>query len=190
LADSKLILLSSRTSTANLRGIVRKHKDLLDTCGYTVDLVCDLIELTAIQAYQSHRLICFNTGVIIPKTILDGLEKTAYNFHAAPPEFSGRDPHHWAINRGATVYGATCHVMTEKVDDGPIVAVSSFDIEPGTNPKALARQAINVAADLFDALLPRLLEGDLPPANFEWGPIKSSRGDSNRMRGKKGFEDF
>jgi methionyl-tRNA formyltransferase len=65
--------------------------------------------------------------------------------------------------------------MTEKVDDGPIVAVSSFDIEPGTNPKSLARQAISVAADLFDALLPNLLDGDLPPRNFKWGPAVYSR---------------
>jgi len=166
--DSALLLqITDRYGLRDVR-LVHKLEDLGDTSG--------------------ECLICFNTGIIIPA---EALEKArgAYNFHAASPEFPGRDPHHWAVHRGAKLFGATCHIMVPKVDDGPIVEVSTFPIT-GLNPEEVAAKALDRAAQQFDALLPRLLNGDLSPMNVEWGPSKSTRKQSIAMRGQKGFEDF
>ena len=170
--------------------IIEKSDHAFTVPGESVRTISTLDELNLIEGIEGQCLICFNTGVIIPKSMLASIGRDAYNFHAAPPEFPGRDPHHWAIHRGAKRYGATCHVMTDKVDNGPIIAVSRFDILPGTTAESLATQAIGVAAVLFENTFPLLLEGNLSTGKFEWGPIKTTREDSVRMRGKKGFENF
>ena len=74
-------------------------------------------------------LAAFGTGVIVPPDLLARYDR-AYNFHAAPPAYPGRDPHHWAAYDWATVYGATVHIMTERVDAGPIVGVAELECEP------------------------------------------------------------
>jgi methionyl-tRNA formyltransferase len=185
-----MIVITGAKFAPRLLDIVGKHKDIFVSRGENVQIVRQLDELSRLEISDGQCLICFNTEIIVPKSLLAKVGRESYNFHAAPPEFPGRDPHHWAINRSATQYGATCHVMTEKVDDGPIIAVAPFEIQPGTTPENLAAQATDVAAGLFEKLLPRLLVGDMPVGDFEWGPIKTTREDSLRMRGLKGFEDF
>ena len=185
-----MIVITREKFAPRILEIVTNYKDIFASRGESVQIVSQLDELKRVENAWGQCLICFNTGIIVPKSLLAKVGRESYNFHAAPPEFPGRDPHHWAINRGATQYGATCHVMTEKIDDGPIIAVAPFKIQTGTTPETLAAQAIDVAAGLFEQLLPRLLDGNIPTGDFTWGPIKTTRKDSVQMRGQKGFENF
>lgn len=121
--------------------------------------------------------------------LLDTL-KAAYNFHGAPPEFPGRDPHHWAIHRDAAEYGATLHVMTEKVDAGPILRVCRFPMPAWTDPYELSRDTETVLEMMFARYLPALIDGSLEPIGETWGPTKTTRADAVKMRGKRGFETF
>ena len=41
--------------------------------------------------------------------------------HSFLPAFVGEKPYHRAYQRGVKLIGATCHYVTEKVDDGPII---------------------------------------------------------------------
>ena len=70
-----------------------------------------------------RRLVAFSTSVIVPKTILGTLQVPAYNFHPGPPTYPGSHAASFAIYDGAEHFGATVHVMEEKVDCGPIVAL-------------------------------------------------------------------
>ena len=108
----------------------------------------------------------------------------------APPEFPGRDPHHWAIYRGAKTYGVTCHVMTDRVDEGAIVAVERFPIVEGMEPKDLCTGALPIACDMFELMLPGMHSGNTPRSSEKWGNIKTKRADSILMRGQRGFESF
>lgn len=74
---------------------------------------------------------------IFKKGLLDVGKKHAVNFHPSLlPKFRGAHPHFWTIVEGETEGGVTAHVMTESLDDGPIVAQRGFDIE-GTTYAAL-----------------------------------------------------
>lgn len=119
-------------------------------------------------------LIAFNSGVIVPAAAL-GHYGRAYNFHAAPPEYPGRDPHHWAAYEGAADYGVTCHVMTARVDAGPIVAVERFPIE-GLEPQTIRRYAEARLLALFALWAPRMAAGTVAPNGVEWrGPTRRRR---------------
>jgi len=42
--------------------------------------------------------------------------------HSFLPAFAGRDPYQQAYDRGVKIIGATSHYVTERLDDGPIIA--------------------------------------------------------------------
>jgi hypothetical protein len=148
-----------------------------------LDIVSDLAGLRAAKFDRGTTLLSFGSGVIVPRDVLARLSRPAYNLHAASPDFPGRDPHHHAIYRSATEYGATLHVMTERVDDGPIIGVESFPIAPGTSPAQLLAQANEAGFRLLQRLGPRLLEPVAPPPlpGVMWGKRKTSRNDFHQM---------
>ncbi len=134
-------------------------------------------------------LVGYNTGVIIPESTLRAVS-TAYNFHGGPPEFPGRDPHHWAIHRRAKEFGATLHVMGKNVDDGPILDVYRFSIPKWAGPIELREMTEVVTKVMFARYLPGILSAVLQPNGEAWGPIKTTRADALKVRGQLGFETF
>jgi methionyl-tRNA formyltransferase len=53
------------------------------------------------------------------------------NFHAAPlPEYGGWGTYNRAIIEESTYFGCTCHHMGDGFDDGPIVSIRKFPIDP------------------------------------------------------------
>lgn len=123
-------------------------------------------------------LVSFGTGVIVSPTALSRLGGWAFNFHAASPEYPGRDPHHFAIYDGVRRYGATAHVMAEKVDAGPILAAEWFDVGHGADAGDLLERANAAAMNLIETLVPRLVAGERPaPLDVSWGARKTTRQD-------------
>lgn len=127
-------------------------------------------------AASGDILLSYGTSLIVPQ---DQLKRfgAAYNVHAASPDYPGRDPHHFAIYDGVKRYGATCHVMTARVDEGPIVDVEWFDVGPGETPENLLRRADQAAVRIIQRLGPKLRGGPLPPTGQTWGQRKTRRSD-------------
>lgn len=148
----------------------------------TIVPISALLELNAASADGAGLLISMGTSVIVPQAQL-GRFSAAYNFHSASPDYPGRDPCHFAIYDGVTRYGATAHVMTSRVDEGPIVGVEWFDVPQNTGPLELMEMANDAAMRLFCHLAPTILLSDraLPPIDVKWGGRKTSRADFLRM---------
>lgn len=140
-------------------------------------------QLDQIPLDERTTLLSFGTGIIVSAEVLARLKRPAYNLHAASPEFPGRDPHHHAIYRGAKTYGATLHVMTERVDAGPIVAVETFPIGAAATPMALLADANEAGLRLIERIGARLLSPErlAPLPGVVWGTTKTVRADLLRM---------
>lgn len=119
-------------------------------------------------------LIGFNTGVIVPANLLMAID-LAFNFHGAPPEYPGRDPHHWAVYDGAEEYGATAHWMWPSVDAGPIIGTIRFGVAPSNDPQVYRRLGEDAAAMLFRSLAARISDHGAPSLPVAWGRNKRSR---------------
>ncbi len=130
------------------------------------------------QLIDKPILITYNTNIIIKQDILN-LCTSAYNVHAASPEFPGRDPHHWAIYRKAKIYGATLHEIDKFVDNGSIIKVKTFDVKFEDNPQSLLEKANNNALELLNWLLDQLNNQKSIPinTNLRWNNIKTKRID-------------
>lgn len=124
---------------------------------------------------KGEIIISFQSGLILKPNAIEG--RRCYNFHAAPPAYPGRDPHHWAIYENAKEFGVTLHLITERVDEGPILAVTRFDIEPGTPPQKLRKQAEAISVSMFGETVPHILSGDIGPNGECWTGKKRSRQD-------------
>jgi methionyl-tRNA formyltransferase len=75
------------------------------------------------------------------------------------PKYRGRVPVNWAIIHGETETGATLHYMTEKPDNGDIVAQQAVPILPDDTAFEVF-QKVTVAAEMaLNACLPGLLAG-------------------------------
>ncbi len=121
------------------------------------------------------QLLCFGTGLIVPERTLrlfDGM----VNFHAAPPTYPGRDPHHWASYDGATIYGATAHFMWSSVDAGPICGVVLQGVQPGT-PRDYLAVGEAAARALLIAWRDGNMSFDAKAAPLVWSGTKRSRKD-------------
>lgn len=116
-----------------------------------------------IRALQPDFFFSFYYREMLKKELLDIPKRGALNMHGSLlPKYRGRVPVNWAIIRGETETGSTLHYMTEKPDNGDIVAQQAVPILP--NDTALqVFQKVTVAAEIaLNNVLPDLLAGRAP----------------------------
>ena len=126
---------------------------------------------------QHSRLIAFTSGTIVPRDTLNALGHEAYNFHPGSPDYPGWAPAHFALYDGVSAFGATAHLMTERVDAGPIIATETFPIPQGTPVRQLEQIAYVRLAYLFWRLSKQLATQiePLETTAVQWGKVKSTR---------------
>src|SRR5262245_22151456 len=64
--------------------------------------------------------------------------------HSFLPAFSGANPYRQAFERGVKIIGATAHFVTEKLDEGPIIAQSVIPVDHSHSPAAMAQAGRDV----------------------------------------------
>lgn len=146
----------------------------------TVQPVVTSADVAALEPelLRRARLVAFATDVVVPAEVLNQLGYGAYNFHPGSPHFPGWGPALSAIYNRATEFGATAHVMTERVDAGPIVGVELFPIPANITIVAdLEALAYSHLARLFWGLAQALATRvePLPTLPIAWSGQKSSR---------------
>lgn len=105
-------------------------------------------------------LLCSGFGRILGRKILDRFESGAFNAHPSLlPKFRGRHAIQWAIDQGETTMGVTVHRMTEKVDEGAIVAERSFQIGVDDAYPAIAQRLSEIASELLVDVAGKLICG-------------------------------
>ena len=66
---------------------------------------------------------------IIPKNIVEIFKNNIINIHHGfLPAFKGAKPYHQAYKKGVKIIGATAHYVTNKLDEGPIIAQDIVNI--------------------------------------------------------------
>jgi methionyl-tRNA formyltransferase len=116
--------------------------------------------IAQIRALQPDFFFSFYYREMLKRELLGIPKHGALNMHGSLlPKYRGRVPVNWAIIHGETETGATLHYMTEKPDNGDIVAQQAVPILP--NDTALqVFQKVTVAAEMaLNACLPSLLAG-------------------------------
>ena len=77
------------------------------------------------------------------------------------PKYPGLHTHARAIQAGDTEAGATVHLVTPTLDDGPILGQARVSVMPGDTPETLAARVLTAEHRLYPAVLRRFADGNL-----------------------------
>ncbi|MBI5438760.1 MAG: formyltransferase [Nitrosomonadales bacterium] len=113
-----------------------------------------------IRALHPDFFFSFYYREMLKRELLEIPKQGALNMHGSLlPKYRGRVPVNWAIIHGETETGATLHYMTEKPDNGDIVARQAIPILPDDTALQVF-QKVTVAAEIaLHGVLPALLAG-------------------------------
>lgn len=75
------------------------------------------------------------------------------------PSFPGVDTHARALAAGVKLHGCTVHVVTEGMDEGPILAQAAVPVLEGDTEEALAARVLAQEHLLYPAALRRFIAG-------------------------------
>ena len=103
-------------------------------------------------------------GKIIPKEIIDIFSRGIIVVHPSLlPKYRGATPIQSAILAGEKETGTTLIVMDEKVDHGPILANSKWQIANSDDYETLSKKLAELSGNLLIETLPKYLNGEIKP---------------------------
>jgi phosphoribosylglycinamide formyltransferase-1 len=76
------------------------------------------------------------------------------------PAFPGLDTHARALAAGVKLHGCTVHLVTEALDEGPIVAQAAVPVLPGDTPDSLAARVLRQEHRIYPLALALLARGE------------------------------
>jgi methionyl-tRNA formyltransferase len=116
--------------------------------------------ISQIRAMQPDYFFSFYYREMLKRELLEIPRLGALNMHGSLlPKYRGRVPVNWAIIKGEKETGASLHYMTEKPDNGDIVAQQAVPILPNDTALEVFNK-VTVAAEIaLNDVLPDLLAG-------------------------------
>jgi phosphoribosylglycinamide formyltransferase-1 len=118
-----------------------------DRDGYSAQLV----EL--LQKYAPDLIVSAGFGTVVPKTATAFPGRIINTHPALLPAFKGWHAVRDALAAGVKVTGCTVHVVTEEVDDGPILAQEAVVVDPGDTEETLHERIKQVERRLLPAAI-------------------------------------
>jgi formyltetrahydrofolate deformylase len=104
------------------------------------------------EKYQPDVMVFARFMQIVPPWMCARYAGRIINIHHSfLPSFVGTRPYHQAHQRGVKYVGATCHYVTEKLDDGPIIEQDAFR----TSHADTVEELIRTGRDVEKAVLAR-----------------------------------
>ena len=75
-----------------------------------------------VDSYETDLVVLARYMQILPPDLCERYEGRVINIHHSfLPSFAGAKPYHQAYDRGVKLIGATCHYVTQDLDEGPII---------------------------------------------------------------------
>ncbi|EHK20087.1 uncharacterized protein TRIVIDRAFT_58567 [Trichoderma virens Gv29-8] len=108
------------------------------------------IELVVLARYMQ---------VLSPKLCEEMSGKIINIHHSFLPSFIGAKPYHQAFDRGVKIIGATAHIVTADLDEGPIIEQRVTRVDHSMDPKKLSEEGSTVETQVLAAAVRWYAEG-------------------------------
>jgi len=146
------------THAANL-GIQTK---VVERQNFTTRRNHDLAIQDAIMSSSADYVFLAGYMAILGANFTTAFAGRMINIHPSLlPDFKGLDTHQRAIEAHAKQHGATVHLVTAKLDDGPIILRAQLSILPEDDADSLAKRVLKLEHRLYPFVLRCLCEGYL-----------------------------
>lgn len=93
-----------------------------------------------VDQYQTDAIVLARYMQILPPALCEKYQHKIINIHHSfLPSFIGAKPYHQAHRRGVKLIGATCHYVTQQLDEGPIIEQDVSRVKHSDSADDLAR---------------------------------------------------
>ncbi len=113
-------------------------------------------------------IICLSGFMrILTSVFITRYEGRILNIHPSLlPRHRGLNTHARALKAGDREHGCTVHLVTDRLDDGPILGQARVPVESGDTPATLAARVLGQEHRLYPAVLDRFARGERRPVNL------------------------
>jgi methionyl-tRNA formyltransferase len=124
--------------------------------------------LERLQSLAPDVAVVVAYGSILPGALLDIPPQGFVNLHfSLLPAYRGAAPVQRAIMNGESVSGASIMVLTEGMDEGPVLAKAEVPISSGDSTSSYGATLAEIGATLLVDTLPGYVEGKITPVEQE-----------------------
>jgi phosphoribosylglycinamide formyltransferase 1 len=123
------------------------------------------------------RLVCLAGFMrLVGATLLDAFPDAVLNIHPSLlPAFPGVNAQQQALEHGVKVSGATVHLVTRELDNGPIVLQAAVPVRADDTPETLAARILIEEHRLYPEAVRTLLDGGWTLQGRRFLPASTSR---------------
>ena len=126
------------------------HTETLDSAGRTDRDAYDEELAQRIDAHHPDLVLLAGYMRILSPAFVRHYAGRLMNIHPSLlPAFPGLHTHRRALQAGVKLHGATVHLVTEALDDGPIVAQASVPVLDADDEQALAARVLAAEHTLY-----------------------------------------
>ncbi len=122
-------------------------------------------KLTAALTDAQPDVICLAGFMrVLTSEFVDHWNRRILNIHPSLlPKYKGLHTHSRAIQAGDSHAGCSVHMVTAKLDDGPILGQAKLAIRPDDTPDTLAQRILPYEHKLYPQVLRRFVVDDQTP---------------------------
>ena len=118
--------------------------------------------ITALQDAHADWVILAGFMRILSPAFVQAFAGRIINIHPSLlPLYKGLDTHQRALDNGDSIHGASVHIVTEALDEGPILLQASIAIHDNDNADSLAARLLPVEHWLYQSSIIALVTGDV-----------------------------
>lgn len=139
-----------------------------------------------ILKWKGDYIFCFRSHYILKKQLINKAKFAAINFHPGPPKYRGIGCVNFAIYNNEKKYGLTAHIISEKIDSGPILDVKRFKIKKNDTVNKLLNKTYDLQIMQFKKIIEKLFYNPkninklkLKSSNEQWSKKYYKRSDLN-----------
>jgi phosphoribosylglycinamide formyltransferase-1 len=106
-----------------------------------------------LRAHRADVVVMAGFGTVVPR-IVDAFPDRVLNSHPALlPSFKGWHAVREALDYGVKITGTTIHVVTDEVDEGPILAQQAVEVHDDDTEASLHERIKRVERELYPATI-------------------------------------
>jgi formyltetrahydrofolate-dependent phosphoribosylglycinamide formyltransferase len=112
----------------------------------------------ALEAHGAEAIALAGFMRILTPAFIHRWQGRIVNIHPSLlPKYPGLDTHARALAAGDSEAGCTVHIVTETLDDGPLLAQARVHVLPGDTPETLAARVLESEHSLYPQALATFL---------------------------------
>lgn len=168
-SKSLLRLVSDFTVEAIITKPATKSEMQATVPAAPVHTATNKVELEALiteHHFKSKVAILVDYGIIVSKSVIDSFPMGIINSHfSLLPQWRGADPITFTILSGQHETGVSLMLLTEGLDEGPLLAQSVVTVSETATTPQLTDQLIDISDALLKTIVPAYLDNTCMPVN-------------------------